>query len=203
MIEPIARIRIELEETEPLVWRRVDVPLSSTLMALHDIIQVAMRWTGSHIFEFEVGNRIYGEPYPGWDEPGRRVFKAGGVRLKDLVGRGIDRFRYIYDFGDYWRHDIILEGIREGDEDQDYPAFVDGARRAPPDDVGGISGFEHFLEAIADPGHEDHEQMTTWYGGLFDPEDIDERHIRMILDDFAARRRGPLRSHRTGKRPWH
>ena len=87
--------------------------------------------------------------------------------------------------------------IRDRGEDQtDYPAFVGGARRAPPDDVGGISGFEAFLEAVTDPRHEDHDQMLEWSDGSFDPEDIDERDIRMIIGNFAARRRGPLLSHR-------
>ncbi len=200
MIEPVVRIRIELEGTDPLVWRSVDVPLSSTLMALHDIIQVTMRWQDAHMFEFIVGDQVYGEPYPrdsAWD---RKVFQAKSIRLKSLVERGVDRFLYLYDFGDNWRHHIILDGVRQGDADTDYPAFVGGARRAPPEDVGGTSGFEALLEAVTDPRHEDHDRMLEWCGGPFDPEDIDERHVRMIIGIFAARRRGPLMSHRRAGR---
>lgn len=62
MIEPVARLRIELLEIVPKVWRRVDVPLSSTLLTLHDIIQVTFGWMNSHLFEFEVGDRVYGDP---------------------------------------------------------------------------------------------------------------------------------------------
>ena len=81
MIEPIARIRIELRDIEPKVRRRVDVPLSSTLLALHEIVQFTFRWTDSHLFEFEVGERIYGEPE--YDLLGeRRTYKATSVRLK-------------------------------------------------------------------------------------------------------------------------
>jgi hypothetical protein len=196
MNEPVVRIRIELEGTDPQVWRSVDVPLSSTLTALHDIIQVTMRWQGAHMFEFVVGDQVYGEPYPddsAWD---RKVLQAKSIRLKTLVERGVDRFLYVYDFGDNWRHHIILDSVRQGEDHTDYPAFVGGARRAPPDDVGGISGFEAFLEAVIDPRHEDHDQMLKWSDGSFDPEDIDERDIRMIIGNFAARRRGPLLSHR-------
>ncbi len=196
MNEPVVRIRIELEGTDPQVWRSVDVPLSSTLTALHDIIQVTMRWQGAHMFEFVVGDQVYGEPYPddsAWD---RKVLQAKSIRLKTLVERGVDRFLYVYDFGDNWRHHIILDSVRQGEDHTDYPAFVGGARRAPPDDVGGISGFEAFLEAVTDPRHEDHDQMLEWNDGSFDPEDIDERDIRMIIGNFAARRRGPLLRHR-------
>ena len=200
MNEPVVRIRIELEGTDPQVWRSVDVPLSSTLTALHDIIQVTMRWQGTHMFEFVVGDQVYGEPYPddsAWD---RKVLQAKSIRLKTLVERGVDRFLYVYDFGDNWQHHIILDGIRHGDNDTDYPAFVGGARRAPPEDVGGISGFDEFLEAVTDPRHEDHNRMLEWCGGSFDPEDIDARHVRMIIGSFAARRRGPLMSHRRSGR---
>lgn len=196
MNEPIARVRIELEGTDPLIWREVDVPLSTRLAALHDIIQVAMRWQDCHLHEFVVGNRVYANPDP--DDPfaRRKIYKDKSVWLGTLIDRGIREFLYVYDFGDNWQHRIILGEVRQGDPDTDYPAFVGGARRAPPEDVGGVPGFEEFLEAVADPKHEEHERMLEWYGGTFDPEDIDDRRIRMIIGDLAARRRGPLSSHR-------
>ena len=196
MIEPIARIRIELEGTDPSVWRELDVPLSTTLEALHDIIQVVMGWSDCHLFEFVVGDRIYGDPGPVFGIDERRIYKAKGIRLATLIDRGVKEFLYVYDFGDNWQHRVTVRDIRDGDADVEYPRFISGARRAPPEDVGGIGGFEAFLEAIADPEHEDHMQMLDWYGKPFDPQDIDERHVRMIIEDFAARRRGPLMSHR-------
>ena len=202
MIEPIARIRIELQGIEPRIWRRIDVPCSSTLMNLHDLIQVTMGWDGTHLFEFNVGDKVYGQPFPdvGFEE--RRVYKAKSIRLQTLLDRGFDRFLYIYDFGDDWRHDVIVEDIRDGEADTDYPCFIDGARRCPPEDVGGTMGFAEFLEAITDPAHEEHEQMLAWYGGPYDPEDTNERHVRSVIESFAVRRRGPLQSHRKGNRPW-
>ena len=197
MIEPVARVRIELQDLEPKIWRRIDVPLSATLMALHDIIQVSMGWNDSHLFEFLIGDKVYGEPYPD-DE--RRVYKAKSLRLQTLVERGVEQFIYVYDFGDNWHHDIIIEGVRDGEEDVDYPVFVDGVQRCPPDDVGSSSGFMDFLEAVFDPGHEEHQRMLMWYGGPFDPRDINEAHVRRVLSWFADRRRGPLASHRGGTR---
>ena len=200
MIEPVARIRIELQDLEPKIWRRVDVPLSSTLAALHDIIQVSFHWLDYHLYEFVVGERVYGVPADEDEFYDRKVFKAAAIRLKMLVEREVDRFLYVYDFGDDWRHDVIVEEVRDGDEDTEYPAFVDGARRCPPEDVGGSDGFMEFLEAVLDASHEEHDRMMEWYGGPFDPEDIDEQRIRSVLKMFAARRRGPLASHRSGSR---
>ena len=200
MIEPIARIRTELQEIEPKIWRRADVPLSATLFALHDIIQVAMGWKDAHLFEFVVDDKVYGEPHPDDVMYERKVFQAKSIRLQGLVDRGVERFVYAYDFGGDWRHDVIVEEVRDGAADIDYPAFVDGARRGPPEDVGGAPGFMDFLEAVLDPAHEEHARLLTWYGGPFNPDDIDELHIRMVLSMFADRRKGPLASHRNGRR---
>jgi hypothetical protein len=203
MIEPIARIRITLEDTNPLVWRELDVPLSTTLAAMHDIIQVVMGWWDYHLYEFEIGDRNYGVPSSDDVLYDRKVYKASALRLATVLERGIRDFLYIYDFGDNWRHRISIAEVRQGDADIEYPRFVSGARRAPPEDVGSISGFEEFLEAMADSDHEQHDQMLEWHGKPFDPEDIDERRLHLIIKNFAARRRGPLNSHRTGKRTFH
>ena len=200
MIEPVARIRIELRDLEPRIWRRVDVPLSSTLAALHDIFQVTFRWQDYHLYEFVAGERVYGVPTDEDAFSDRKVYKAASIRLKTVIDRRVDRLLYVYDFGDDWRHDVIVEEVRGGDADTEYPAFVDGARRAPPEDVGGTHGFMEFLEAVLDSGHEEHGRMREWYGGPFEPDDIDEQEIRLVLGIFAARRRGPLASHRSGKR---
>ena len=200
MIEPVARIRVELQDLEPNIWRRIDVPLSTTLAALHDIIQVAFRWTDYHLHEFVVGDRVYGVPSPEDEFYERKIYKAAAIRMKTLIDRGVDRFLYVYDLGDHWRHDVVIEEVFEGDAVIEYPSFVDGARRCPPEDVGGTGGFMEFLEAALHPGHEEHHRMIEWYGGPFDPADIDEKRVRMVLGDFAARRRGPLASHRRGGR---
>ena len=147
-----------------------------------------------------VGDRVYGVPTPDGESYERKVYKAAAIRVNTLIDRGVERFLYVYDFGDYWRHDVFIEEVFDGDAATEYPAFVDGARRCPPEDVGGTGGFMEFLEAALDPGHEERDRMIEWYGKPFDPADIDERRVRMFLEDFAARRRGPLASHRGGGR---
>ena len=201
MIEPVARVRIELQSVTPPVWRRVDVPLSCTLAALHDVIQIAMGWTDSHLHEFTVGERVYGMGDPGWDfDDDRKVYKDSSIRLKTVIERGFGRFHYLYDFGDHWEHEVIVEDVRDGEDGIDYPAFVEGARRCPPEDVGAARGFMSFLEAALGPGHEEHRRMIEWYGGRYDPADIDERLVRMGLETMARARRGALARHRRGGR---
>lgn len=194
MIEPIARVYIELQNIQPRIWRRVDVPLTSHLLTLHYIIQIAFRWTDSHLFQFTIGNRNYGVPSEEDEFWGLKFYRAAGLRLRTLVARGVERFVYTYDFGDDWRHEIVIERVADGEPNIDYPAFVDGKRRGPPEDVGGSHGFMEFLEAVRDPMHHEHRDMIRWYGKPFDPFDIDERRIRMGLLGLARRRRGASKS---------
>jgi hypothetical protein len=198
--ERVARLRIELQELEPKIWRRIDMPLSTTLEALHEAIQMTMGWTFSHLWEFDIDGRCYGDPSfrEFDDEP--PIYKANGLRLGVVIARSVDRFVYTYDYGDNWRHDVIVEEVRDGDPDREYPAFVDGARRCPPEDVGGPDGFMDFLEAVLDPAHEQHRDMVRWYGGPFDPIGVDEARARFGMDNTVRRRRGPLSSHRSGSR---
>ena len=198
--ERIARVRIELQEVEPTIWRQIDMPLSATLEALHEAIQMTMGWTFSHPWEFEISGRSYGDPSfrEFDDEP--VIYKAKGLRLGTAIARGADRFVHVYDYGDNWRHEVIVEEVRDGDPDVEYPAFVDGARRCPPEDVGGPDGFMDFLEAVLDPAHDEHRAMLDWYGGPFDPLGFDDARARFGMDNMARRRRGPLASHKSGPR---
>ena len=198
--ERIARLRIELLELEPKIWRRFDMPLSTTLEALHEAIQMTMGWTFSHLWEFEIEGRSYGDPSfrEFDDEP--VIYKAKGLRLGTVIARGVERFFYVYDYGDNWRHEVIVREVRDGDPNIEYPAFVDGNRRCPPEDVGGPDGFMDFLEAILDPGHDEHRAILDWYGGPFDPSGLNEAQARFGLENMARRRRGPLASHRGGSR---
>lgn len=203
MQEPVARLLIELEEIKPRIWRRVDVPLSCTLVVLHDIMQVIMRWQDRHLFEFRVGEKVYGVPSDQDAAWGRKVLQAKTLRLGQLIDRDVRTFTYVYDFGDNWQHRITVESVFEGQPDVDYPVLVDGARRAPPEDVGGESGFHEFLDAMLDSDHPEHRQMLRWYNGPFDPEDIGRKEIEVWLATIAERRRGPLMRHRGARQEPH
>ena len=191
--ETVAVIRIELEDVEPLIWRRAAVPASITLKGLHDVIQAAMGWFNCHMWEFSVGDRIYGMPFPDDEDWGRRVYRAKGMRLAKLAEDGVERFDYNYDFGDDWRHRVVIEAVRAAEPGMLYPQFLGGERRCPPEDVGGMPGYYEFLDAIAKPKSKAGRDALDWYGQAYDPDDIDEEQITISLRRIARRRR-------TGKR---
>ncbi|WAJ27858.1 plasmid pRiA4b ORF-3 family protein [Antarcticirhabdus aurantiaca] len=184
----ILRVKIQLDDWRPVIWRRVDVPATASLKALHDLIQAVMPFEGYHLFEFRADDRRYAIPDPEWDSFGTKTVSAKSIRIGSLVERGISQLAYTYDFGDDWRFTIMVEADQEADPTLEYPRFLDGEGRAPPEDVGGLSGFETFLEAMADPQHEEHEDVRRWYGGPFDPADIGHAEILKRVDKLARRR---------------
>jgi len=73
-------------------------------------------------------------------------------------------------FGDNWQHEIVLEKITPVGEVVKIPKCLGGERHCPPEDVGGISGYEKFLEIIFDPTHEEYDHYVGWAGGPFQDE---------------------------------
>lgn len=187
-VDRIARLKIELDDWRPVIWRRVEVPLTASLKALHDVIQAAMPFDGYHLFEFRADGRRFAIPDPEWDSLRDRTFSARTTKLGALVDRGVTQLSYTYDFGDDWRHTVTVETVFSADPGADYPGYIDGARRGPPEDVGGIPGFELFLDAMADPDHEQHDELMRWHGRPFDPEHLDEADIQARIAKLARRR---------------
>ena len=184
--ETVARLRISLNDTDPEIWRPVDVPTAASLKMLHDIMQAAMGWEDYHLWEFEAGERPYGPLDPEW--PDDDLAAAKNIKLGALIDRGVRELFYTYDMGDNWHHYIAIETIGPGEPDTKYPRFVDGACRCPPEDVGGTPGYENFLDAIADPNHEEHVEVLEWYGGPFDPTTFDELIAKRRVAAIAIRR---------------
>jgi len=187
-VDRIARVKIQLDDWQPAIWRRVEVPLTATLKALHDVIQAAMPFEDYHLFEFRADGKRYAIPDPEWDSLRDRTYSAKTMRLGALINRGVTELTYTYDFGDDWRHTVTIEAIADADPAVEYPRYVDGARRAPPEDVGGIPGFELFLDAMADPNHEQHRELSRWHGRPFNPEHADEDQILIRIGKLARRR---------------
>ena len=184
----IARITIQLDDWQPAIWRRAEVPLTATLKGLHDVIQAAMPFDDYHLFEFRADGKRYAIPDPEWDSLRDRTYSAKTTRLGALVDRGITQLAYTYDFGDDWRHTITIEAIADADPAVEYPHYIDGAGRAPPEDVGGIPGFELFLDAITDSKHEQHRELKRWHGALFSPEQANVDEIVIRMEKLARRR---------------
>lgn len=183
----IARLHIQMDDIQPAIWRRVEVPLTTNLRGLHEVIQAVMLFENYHLYEFEIAGRCYGIPDPEFDH-WRRVYAAQNIKLGTLIDRGVTQMSYTYDFGDNWRHTIRLEAVEAENLAAEYPRFIDGVRRAPPEDVGGTTGFEDFLKAMTRSKHPDRANLMTWYGGVFVPDDIDETTISQNLMKLARRR---------------
>ncbi len=195
----ILQIKITLRHLRPPVWRRVQAPDDLTLRRLHDVIQATIGWLDYHLHEFEVEGRRYGQPeIDGGDISGYTLYSDRNIRLRDLSRRGVERFAYEYDFGDGWEHELRIEKALAPEPGIEYPVRVGGRRRGPPEDCGGPLGFAHFLEAINDESHPDHEELFDWYGEPFDAEDIEPEKIEAMLGRIRAqRRKGPRRARQT------
>jgi len=191
----IARLKIELDEMEPPVLRRIEVAPAIRLDKPHLVIQGAMGWENYHLYAFHAGrSAAYGLPDPNWPDPDTLSVKTAS--LADLLGRlkHGESFQYNYDFGDDWLHTIKLEALVEADAERTYPRLIDARGRCPPEDSGGPWGYGHYLEAIADPEHEDHDEMIDWHGPDFDPHKVDEAARRKAVARLARPRRGKARA---------
>ena len=169
--QEIYQLKVTLLDTRPPIWRRLLVPAGLTLEVLHDVLQLAMGWTDSHLHEFRVGPKRFGVPDPE-DQlmglPG--VSNERSAHLFKVLGKAGAKARYTYDFGDNWEHAIVVEKVLPPEPGVAYPICVGGKLRCPPEDCGSIPGYYNLLEVIRDPTHEEHEDMLAWLGGSYDPE---------------------------------
>jgi hypothetical protein len=172
-------LRVSLAGTRPAIWRTVLVPDDYTLAHLHVILQTVMNWLDYHLHQFEINDKTYGRP--DYDDEAEGLLDERGVTLREVLTAQEEPFWYAYDFGDGWRLELAVQEILRRDPKTLYPQCVDGSRSAPPEDVGGISGYERFLEAIADPSNEEHDEQIEWAGGAFDPEDFDLEYVNSEL----------------------
>jgi hypothetical protein len=178
------QVRVAIDRIEPQIRRRLVVPLHFNLRELHLVLQAAFGWTNSHLHEFEIGGLSYGEEWANAErtEDDARVFDEMEVRLRDFTREPGPTFRYVYDMGDNWVHTVCLEQSLEVEPAPKVARCVEGARARPPEDVGGPSGYQEFLEAVLDRSHEEHRAMLRWAGGHFDPEWFD---LELINKDVA------------------
>ena len=168
----VYRVKITLRGSKPPIWRRLEVPSGTTLQRLHRLIQVAFGWHDYHLWVFETPQGDFGVPDP---ELGHR--SAASKKLSDVAPLAGDRILYTYDFGDGWEHQILVEDVLTAEPGVKYPRAVAGRRAGPPEDCGGIWGYQELCETLADPEHEEHASMVEWLGldsaADFDPAAFD------------------------------
>lgn len=166
----VYQLKITLRDSKPPIWRRLLVSGQVSLLDFHRIIQVAMGWTNSHLHQFIIEDKYYSIPN---EDDWQPVMDERKYRLAKFAVAEGRKFVYEYDFGDSWEHLVLVEKILSPDPDATYPLCIKGKRACPPEDVGGVWGYEEFIEAIRDPAHEEHEAYLEWVGGDFDPEAFD------------------------------
>jgi Plasmid pRiA4b ORF-3-like protein len=163
----ILQLKIELDDSSPDVWRRFLVCEDVTLSELHSTIQSVMGWWDSHLHRFEIEGKGY---CTGGDQTFEEVPDADveTTVLRDALKPSTKTFRYDYDFGDDWRHTVTIEKVLKADEPVgSVPRCLAGANSCPPEDVGGMPGFEDFKKAMTEPGTDAYRECLQWYGAEF------------------------------------
>lgn len=178
----VVQVKISLlGVSKPPVWRRLLVPADIRLDRLHGVIQAAMGWEGYHMHAFSDGSREYGRPDRELEHRDERK-----VTLSSLLERAGDRIRYTYDFGDGWEHEIVLEKALAAEPGVRYPVCTAGKGACPPEDCGGVWGYEDLRGALVDPSHEQHQEMLEWLGlqtaTEFDSARFDADEVNRALD---------------------
>jgi hypothetical protein len=173
------RVRVDVTGTKPPLWRRLELASDMLLDELHEVLQVAFGWTDSHLHRFGAGPDFYSgdtEYYlsPIDLEEGEVGIPEHGVRLDEVLVDVGDKLLYVYDFGDDWHHTVRLEAVLQRDAAAPRAACTAGRRPGPPEDCGGVPGYE-LLDAATDPTHAHHAEARTelasMYGPEFDPDE--------------------------------
>ena len=187
----VFQFKIALLDINPSLWRRIVVPETCSFWDLHVAIQDSMGWMDCHLHEFEMNNPKTGKkdhigiPPEDYFEDDPEVFPGWKKKIAAYFTLDNASATYRYDFGDNWRHEVVLEKIEPRATGVSYPVCIGGERSCPPEDCGGTHGYRELLEIIMDPAHERYGEMTTWAGATFDPECFDPKKVR--FDDPAKR----------------
>ena len=166
------QIRIVLQETKPEVWRCLQIPGNANLGWLHAVAQVAMGWTNSHLHQFHHRDQLICDPSFGLNEneDDPPVLDEWKVLVNSLLTKPGQTFLYEYDFGDSWHHLVELEKIIDSGVVLNGKAVcLAGGGACPPEDCGGVSGYDQLLRVMKNPKHPEHKSMKQWLGRPFDP----------------------------------
>jgi hypothetical protein len=175
---PLYQLKVTLQGARPAIWRRIVLPCNVPLKRLHDALQAVMGWTDDHLHQFQAGEVLYGTSDR---EFGIQRVSENKTTLDQVLRRVKDRLLYEYDFGDSWMHDVVLEKVLPPTREGTYPLVLAGKRACPPEDVGGMHGYHHLLQVLADAKHPEYAEMREWVGEEFDPEAFDVRQANLQI----------------------
>ena len=192
----IVRLKITLDDVKPTVMRRLEVPVSTTLDTLHEMIQSIMPWDNYHMYQFYlriIDDTRWGLPPPENHDFGMDIRDSRAATLASvLAAPSFKVLRYNYDFGDDWRHTIKVERRFPAELWEQYPRLVDAKRRCPPEDIGGSWGYADYLEAISDKTHKRHAEFMGWLGRR-DPNEINRPALELALARFSGSPHAPAK----------
>ncbi|XP_050528294.1 uncharacterized protein y4hQ-like [Daktulosphaira vitifoliae] len=182
----IFQFKIILKYTQPKIWRRIEVPEEFTFWELHSAIQDCMGWSGMHPHNFKALNPRTGrKDVIGKENEDLDIICEKNTKIADYFLSPQDKASYLYDFGDKWDHRILLESIEPAIIGREYPQCIAGKQACPPDDCGGVWGYQELLEIRANPNHEDYEERMEWLGEEFDPDEFDPKSVEFDHPDNA------------------
>ena len=184
-------IRVQLVASDPEIWRQLEIRSTMTLDRVHQVLQAAFGWEDMHLHRFtalepfvrlrpvdgEIPDDLQWLPKQECSDPDDRPEEDLSLAQLFTLGSGVAF--YEYDFGGSWLHRLELVSRRSVDEGARQARLIDGARRGPLEDSGGLPGYEEIMDALADPSHPDHDEYSAWVADmtgsseLFDPSFLD------------------------------
>ena len=186
----IYQLKITLFDTQPKIWRRILIPSSATFWDLHSAIQDVFHWSHSHLHQFYYDDKVskktlrFGIPTDDDEMYELEILPNWEHKISKYLNLEEPNLKYVYDLGDNWIHMIELENILPMENGVAYPVCLGGKRNSPPDDCGGVGGYEDLLEVLSNPSDEEHEDTKQWVesqtGGPFDPEHFDLKEVRFM-----------------------
>ena len=183
-LRSIYQIKASLKGSKPPIWRTLLVPSTINLNDFHLALQIVMGWTDSHLHQFISNQAVYGIPDIEFDMD-FEIKDESKFKLSQILKQEKDTLLYEYDFGDGWEHKIVLEKILPFDITIPLPSCIRGKRNCPPEDCGGIWGYQDLLEAVQDPSHQEHVDILEWLGDDFDPEHFNIKEINELLVEYC------------------
>jgi hypothetical protein len=184
---------------QAICWRRFIVPANTTLDRLHEILQPIMGWHDGHMHGWRIGDRFCmpDELCDNGELPESKQV------LSEIAPKKDSKFIYIYDFGDSWEHEIVVENTDYSNPDWPYPiCCIDGAMACPPEDCGGVPGYYDLCEAMQYKNHPDHDDLVEWHGGIYIPYFWDMEEVNTAFKIKRKTRRPTHTWFRVSDEPW-
>lgn len=174
----VLTLRVTLNDVAPPIWRSFKVPDSLTLHQLHQVLQTVMGWSDIHLYSFQIKDHEYALPN---EESPEEPIKPVSTPLAHFHFAPGELFEYMYDFGDWWQHQVLVEATEPAEVDLDIPRCLGGARNCPPENCGGFPGYEQLIEVLLKREGQEYQDLLDWLEEPYDPEffSVEETNLKL------------------------